>query len=81
MHMLLLLKHGSDIRPSAAGFFSEVKTCKDDFVCPRGFMNRGDKECRGKCDQRECCEKGEYLHDGMPTAVIDSSSIVSREVC
>ena len=48
---------------------AEVKTCKDDFVCPRGFLNLGDKECRGKCDQRECCEKGECLEGAVPEAV------------
>ncbi|CAM9170217.1 unnamed protein product, partial [Sphacelaria rigidula] len=26
-------------------------------TCPSGFLNVGNKECRGKCDKRECCEK------------------------
>ena len=42
---------------------AEVKTCKDDYTCPSGFLNLGDKECRGKCDKRECCEKGECLEE------------------
>ena len=42
---------------------AERETCKDDFRCPDGYLNRGDKECRGKCDQEECCERGEYLED------------------
>ena len=37
---------------------AEKKTCKDDYTCPDGYLNLGDKECSGKCDRRECCEKG-----------------------
>ena len=37
---------------------AEKETCKDDFTCPDGYLNLGDKECSGKCDRRECCEKG-----------------------
>ena len=40
---------------------ADKKTCKDDFTCPRGFLNVGDKECRDECDERECCEKGEKV--------------------
>ena len=62
--------HANDvlIRDADDGYFrqsavTEKETCKDDFKCPRGYLNRGDKECRGKCDQEECCERGEYLED------------------
>ena len=55
----MLLDRDHDAHTLVAASVTEVKTCKDDFTCPRGFMNLGDKECRGKCDKRECCEKGE----------------------
>ena len=44
---------------------TEKETCKDDFKCPDGYLNLGDKECRGKCDQRECCEESGYLENAI----------------
>ena len=67
------LESNDATRSLSAVSIAEVKTCKDDFVCPRGFMNRGDKECRGKCDQRECCEKGEDFEVAISAVAIDVS--------
>ena len=62
----MLLDHDDDAHTLAAVSVTEVKTCKDDFTCPSGFLNLGDIECLGKCDKRECCEKGECIAEEIP---------------